>query len=356
MKRLRIRSFLVLALLLICHLPWFTYVIVRLVETQSLRLHLGEGQRSAAGLWVAALAGLLLAVILIGYGMRRWIVQPLEAMGRGARRIAEGDLDIALPDSRIREISEVRDGFETMVEGLRRSMAHQAELEEERRFFIGAIAHDLRTPLFALRGYLDGLDQGIAASPEQMKKYVAVCKEKSNQLDRLVSDLFAFAKTEYLEMAHAEDVVDLNAELARSVEGIRRSAQAKGISIVAESSGEACLIRGDAHQLERAIGNLLDNAARHTPPHGEIQVRCRTEGQRAVVAIRDTGPGFSPSDLPRVFEPLYRGEASRNRETGGAGLGLAIAYRIFKAHGGDLTAANRPDGGAELTGWVPIAR
>ncbi|MDG0795012.1 HAMP domain-containing protein [Cohnella ginsengisoli] len=124
---------------------------------------------SRAGVWIAALAGALLAAVFLGCGLRRWIARPLEAMGRSAREIAGGDLDVALPDSRIREIAEVRDGFEAMLAGLRQSLAEREAFEEERRFFIGAIAHDLRTPLFALRGYLEGLEQGIAASPEQAK-------------------------------------------------------------------------------------------------------------------------------------------------------------------------------------------
>lgn len=358
MRRLRVRSFLLLALFAVSTISWVTYVVVRIVQTGSLQLRLGEGQPSAAGIWVAAMAGLLLVAFFIVYSLRKWFIQPLEAMGRGARAIAGGDLDVALPDSRIQEIAEVRDGFEAMVAGLRQSVANREELEEERRFFIGAIAHDLRTPLFALRGYLEGLDQGIAASPEQMKRYVAICQEKAGQLDRLVSDLFAFARAEYPEMVQAGDVIDLAAEVYRAVEGARGSAQAKGVSIVAASPDEAasCPIRGDAHQLARAIGNLLDNAVRHTPPQGAIFVRCKMEGQRVEVAVRDTGAGFSPEDLPRIFEPLYRGEASRNRETGGAGLGLAIARRIFRAHGGELTASNRPDGGAELIGWIPRVR
>ncbi|WAH40232.1 sensor histidine kinase [Alicyclobacillus fastidiosus] len=98
--------------------------------------------------------------------------------------------------------------------------------------------------------------------------------------------------------------------------------------------------------------NLLDNALRHTPPGGLISVCWYNESERTFVSVRDTGSGFDPRDLNHVFEPLYRGESSRNRTTGGAGLGLTIAKRIFKAHGGDLVAENHPDGGAFLVGWI----
>ena len=121
--------------------------------------------------------------------MRRFVLKPLEKMGNATRQIATGDWDVRLPMSRVTEIAEVRDGFDVMVKGLEQSYRKQAELEEERRFVIAAVAHDLRTPLFALRGYLDGLEQGIAQSPEKIAQYVAVCKDKSAQLDCLVEDL-----------------------------------------------------------------------------------------------------------------------------------------------------------------------
>ncbi|MDG0795011.1 sensor histidine kinase [Cohnella ginsengisoli] len=164
-------------------------------------------------------------------------------------------------------------------------------------------------------------------------------------------------KTEYPRTAQAGETLDLTEEVRRAAEGARGAAQAKGISIVAAPPGdEPNLISGDAHHLSRAFGNLLENALRHTPPKGSIVVRCWPEGDRVIVIVRDTGSGFAPEDLPRIFEPLYRGESSRSRDTGGAGLGLAIARRIFRAHGGDLTAANRTEGGAELRGWIPSSR
>jgi signal transduction histidine kinase len=302
---------------------------------------------------VSALIALIFGIFLIGFQMRRNVVKPLEAMSRAARQIAEGDLDFKLPISRVTEIAQVRTGFDVMVAGLRESFQKQAKLEEERRFFIGAIAHDLRTPLFALRGHLDGLERGIATSPDKISKYVAVCKEKSNQLDRLVSDLFAFTKLEYMEQPlHYEDV-DLAVVLEQSVDSLRLQAQDKSVSIVVEAPAYGCVMTGDSHLLERAMNNLLDNALRHTPPEGKIFVKWHKEPGKTSVSVRDTGPGFSPEDMNHVFEPLYRGDESRNRATGGAGLGLTIARRIFHAHGGELVATNHTGGGAALTGWIP---
>lgn len=303
---------------------------------------------------LSAFAGFLLAFFIIAVEMRRFLLKPLEKMGNAARQIAAGDWDVRLPRSRITEIAEVRDGFEAMVNGLQQSYRKQAELEEERRFVIAAVAHDLRTPLFALRGYLDGLEQGIAESPEKMAKYLAVCKEKSAQLDRLVEDLFTFTKMEYLEAGLNNNSVDFKLILQKAVDSLSPLARQKRISISNHATDDL-LISGDAHLLERAINNLLDNAVRHTPNGGEIVVQSYQEGDKVKFTVRDTGPGFSSEDLERVFEPLYRGESSRSRSTGGSGLGLTISRRIVRRHGGELTASNHPDGGALLAGWIPAA-
>jgi signal transduction histidine kinase len=319
--------------------------------------------------WIVA-AGLavLFALLFVRWQMGRYVVRPLEAMGRAARRIAGGDLDFSIPRSRVREVADVRDAFQAMGAGLRDSIRRQAELEEERRFFVGAIAHDLRTPLFALRGSLVGLEQGLADSPEKAAWYVAVCRQKSDQLDRLINDLFTYTKADYLEQTLHRERLELGAVLTRAADDARPRALAADIALALMGPDMGCLIEGDAHLLQRAVDNLLDNALRHTPAGGTITVewvrdsgsevlRPKTQDPEpiATFTVTDTGPGIAARDLPHLFEPLYRAEESRSRETGGAGLGLTIARRILRAHGGDLTAANASSGGAEFRGWLPLA-
>lgn len=309
--------------------------------------------RSNAFQMMAALGGLLLAFFVAGFEMRRFLLKPLEKMSVAVKQMAAGDWDVKLPVSRITEIAKVRDGFEMLVDALQKSHQKQVELEEERRFVIAAVAHDLRTPLFALRGYLDGLEQGIAQSPEKIAKYVAVCKEKSAQLDRLVEDLFTFTKVTYLEENHNKQSADLKLVLLKAIDSLSPLASQKHITISIHTADD-CIISGDPHLLERAMNNLLDNAVRHAPCYGKITVQSFKDGNNAIFSIHDTGPGFSPEELQRVFEPLYRGEQSRNRATGGSGLGLTISQRIVRQHGGELTAHNHSEGGALLTGWIPL--
>jgi signal transduction histidine kinase len=139
------------------------------------------------------------------------------------------------------------------------------------------------------------------------------------------------------------------------VDGIQPEASAKGLTIALPPSPSTIPCVGDPRLLQRAITNLLENAVRYTPAGGEISVAWEAEGGQWRLTIADTGPGIAPEDLPHLFAPFYRGEASRNRATGGAGLGLAIAQRIIRAHGGALTAANGPQGGAVFTATAPAA-
>jgi signal transduction histidine kinase len=356
MKTLGIRRWMLVGIGFFSILAVLFYHLADLVDQQMLQplLHLPARQGQLGP--VAALLAVLLTLLLVAWQMGRYVVRPLEALSRAARRVARGDLDVQLPSTRVREVAEVSAAFEAMRDGLRESIERQAELEEERGFFVGAIAHDLRTPLFSLRGHLEGLEQGLVTTPEKTAQYVRVCREKADVLERLISDLFAYARIEYLEQTLQREPLELGTLLRRAVEGRRREAEGKGVTLQLDGPSQGCLLEGDAHLLGRAVENLLDNALYYTPEGGTVEVRWRCRGDRATFSVADTGPGIAPRDLPHLFEPLYRADPSRSRVTGGAGLGLAIARRILRAHGGDLVAANRTSGGAELAGSVPVYR
>jgi signal transduction histidine kinase len=302
---------------------------------------------------MAGLIALLLTLGVTAWVLGRTVVRPLAAVSRAARGITDGDLDVRLPHSQVKEVAEVAIALEMMSAGLRDALARQETLEQERRLFVGAIAHDLRTPLFTLRSYLSGLKDGLATTPEKAARYVEVCQEKADALDRLISDLFAYTRLEYLEQAPQLELIDWEDLLTGVVEGMRPAAIGKGIALLLDGPSEPCPLPGDKHLLARALNNLLDNALRYTPEGGEVHVRWRQVDETLLFAVEDTGPGIEAHDLPHLFSPLYRAESSRNRRTGGAGLGLAIARQILQSHGGDLIAANSPSGGALFTGRIP---
>ncbi|MGE5333810.1 MAG: sensor histidine kinase [Nitrososphaerota archaeon] len=300
--------------------------------------------------------GLTLAIVVWLIGQP--VIRPLIEMGRAAESIAGGNLNVRLSPSPVHEIAQVSEALEGMTVTLRESLARQESLEKERRLFIGAVAHDLRTPLFMLRGYLQGLQRGVAATPEKAAHYLAMCQAKADELERLIADLFAFTRLEYLEIEPERQPLEMGDLLRQVIEGAQTMAATKDITVTLDAPAPPAPVQllGDAHLLARAVENLVDNAIRYTPAGGNVSVRWRVEGERLALSVADTGPGIAAHDLAHLFKPLYRGEDSRNRQTGGAGIGLATAKRVFVAHGGSLSAANRPDGGAIFTGTLPMPR
>lgn len=335
-------------------LGWFSY---SLAPGLLALLVLGIGrlvapQASTPTISVAiALAAIYQYTTLIGGGwyFSRAILRPLAALSRAARQIARGDLDFTLPTAQVREVNEFGAAFLAMRGDLQAALARQAELEQERQFFVSAIAHDLRTPLFVLRGSLQALEQGIASSPEKVAHYVQVAQAKADEMERLVADLFTYTRVERLEQGACHEPVDLVAVIARAIASAQSLAEQRQIALALDPPAGAWTTEGDAYLLGRAMTNLLDNALHHAPEGGTISAAWQASAEVFILRIADTGPGIAPQDLPHLFAPFYRGEVSRNRATGGAGLGLTIAQRILVAHGGTIAAGNQPEGGALFT-------
>jgi signal transduction histidine kinase len=292
-------------------------------------------RESAAVRWAVALGAgaIALAVVLVlAVGLlRRWVLRPLAQLAGDAERIAGGELSIAPVATRAREVAQVGEALGGMAEALEGALGSATAAERERRFLLTAIAHDLRTPLFTLRGSLEAIERGIGD-----ERSLSRAQDKAAHLDRLVGDLFAFSRAEYRFEAHAGEPVDLAAIARRAAETVDPGA----LDLDVVTNGPVPL-EGDPVALQRVLTNLLDNALRHA----RTRVELRVSGSR--VEVTDDGPGFAEEDLPHVFEPLYRGDKARGG--GGAGLGLAIARRLVRAHGGDVEAANVPAGGARVT-------
>lgn len=325
-------------------------------STKTALVYAELGGRQYRRAWLIPLVGLttlLATLVVIAWILGRTVVRPLAAASRAAQQVAAGNLDVKLPSSRVREVAEVTTAFDTMTRALRTSVEHEAQLEQERRLFIGAVVHDLRTPLFSLRGALEGLEQGIADTPEKVDRYVALARERASALERLIGDLFAFTRLEYLEQTPQREPLDLSSLVRHVIGGLEPLAASQEIAMLVRAPSEPVMISGDEHLLTRAIENLVDNALRYTPRGGSITIDIDSTQDACRFSVSDTGPGIPAEQIPHLFTPLYRGESSRNRSTGGAGLGLTIARRILLAHGGSLTAENRQHVGARFTATLP---
>jgi signal transduction histidine kinase len=258
---------------------------------------------------------------------------------------AERDVHLfLLHPSAAREVTNVSEALAGMGIALRRAAVQEETVERERRLLIGALAHDLRTPLFALRGYLQALERGMDGRDD----YIARAEAKATRLERLIGDLFAFTRLEYLDEQPEFRPIWLGELLRQSASAYEPLANRNRISLEVEGS-DAVRVLADSHHLERVVANLLDNAFSHTPAGGVISVRWGRDASVAWFTIADNGDGIPDSALPHLFEPLFRAKRSGNSAAEGARLGLTIAQRLLHANGGRLRAANDPAGGAVFT-------
>ena len=305
-------------------------------------------EQAAVSLRTHVLLGLPLVLLLAGLGglfLADRALRPIDRITRTAQAINASDLTQRIGyRGPADEVGRLATTFDRMLERL------QAAFERERRFTADA-SHELRTPLTALKGRI-----GVTLSqPRTRAEYEGTLQDLEQEVDRLIrlgTDLLFLAWLDQGRLRWQPETLDLSDLLDAVVEQVQPLAGSKGLTL-AEQVPPELLIRGHPDQLIRLFLNLLDNAIKYTPPGGQVAVRAEGTGTEVRVAISDTGPGIQPEHLPHLFERFYRVEAARSRDTGGAGLGLAIAYEIARWHGGTLEAQSEPGQGTTFTVCLP---
>jgi signal transduction histidine kinase len=323
----------------------------------------------AVGLWAGA-ATLVALLIALLWWIRRSILTPLRSLSQATVAVAEGALDFAVPGSRVRELDALGRAFDDMRQQLQAALSRQRTLEDERRRFIAAVGHDLRTPLSSIQAFAEGLRDGLARSPEKARRYAQVIVDKAREMGRLVEDLFAFARLDLPDATIRPEAVDAAEYLGAALRSFQPAADARGVQLAAVGPASLTL-QVDPDLFARAVGNLVSNAIRHTPAGGRITVAWApaepgTAPDRShaapvpapsapgvLITVTDTGEGIPPEDLPLLFSPLHRTDRSRSRQSGGAGLGLAITARIVALHGGAITCESTVGRGTRFTIHLP---
>ena len=294
-------------------------------------------------------------VVLAALAAAAWLIikrdlRPLETMAVTADAIAGGDLTRRVQPAEPRtEVGRLGLSLNTMLGRIEQAFAERAATEDKLRRFLADASHELRTPLTSIRGYSEVFDRA-KDDPENLELAMRRIEEESTRMGAMVEELLVLARLgEGRQPERA--AVDLARVVADAVSDARAAAPAR--DIVVESVGTAEVL-GDDHQLRQVVANLLGNALRHTPDEAQIRVRLTAGDGHASLAVADDGPGLAPDAAAKAFEPFYRADESRARETGGAGLGLAIVAAIVDAHGGEVRLDTAPGAGATFSVMLPL--
>ncbi len=317
-----------------------------------------------ASLHDLALAGILLVFasgisVSFGYLVSSSLTRLVRQMVAGARRVSQGDFTARVQSEGRDEVAELAQAFNDMAGRLEQASREKERLESARREFVAWVSHDLRTPLSALRAMVDAMADGVVSDPETIARYLTQCQAELDRLRDMIDDLFQLAQ---LDAGHLEMTLE-TCSLADLISDTLGSARPRAAARHVEVSGwiDPAIdpVTIAPREIGRVLRNLLDNALRHTPEGGRIHLSAEVRGGAVAVSVSDTGEGISKQDLPRVFERFYRGEASRSRggfESGGAGLGLAIARGFVEAHGGQIWAESEPGHGTRVSFSLPAAK
>ncbi|MBE0671128.1 MAG: HAMP domain-containing protein [Anaerolineales bacterium] len=317
----------------------------------------------SAQMMFASQHDLLLAIVLLvfasgmamvlGYFLSSTITDRVHQLKDAAEKLAEGDLKTRVAVQGRDEVSMLAHTFNQMAEQLEAVDAKQRELEKLRTELIAWVGHDLQTPLASIRAILEALEDDLVEDPQTIKRYLNTAQRDVRSLSALIDDLFQMAQLSAggipLDRAKSS-LADL---ISDTLESFSELAARQGVKL--EGSVEAGVdpVSMDTQRIGRVLNNLIGNAIRHTPSQGEVKVHARRTGAGVEVSVSDTGEGIRSEDLPHVFESFYRGEKSRSRNTGGAGLGLAISHGIVQAHGGELYVESAAGRGSRFTFNIP---
>ena len=297
---------------------------------------------------VALVSGVLVLVVGLGVAVwlaGRWMGAPLARLSAQVDKVAGGDLTIAVPRSRIGEIANIAQAVEGMTAALGETAQRRAEADEARRFLVTSIAHDLRTPLFALRGHLQAIGSRLGDPAIHLERAEA----RADALERLIGNLFAYTRDDYAQPAPQLEAVPVAGLLHEVIAGLEHATRLRGTTF--ELAGDQALeVIVDRDRLKRALTNILDNALRYSPPGAPIQLDwAAADGSTVEIIVQDHGPGIDPDLLPHIFEPGIRGTPAAGNPDDGAGLGLAIAKRLLEHQHAPLTIHNHQAGGARVS-------
>jgi two-component system OmpR family sensor kinase len=309
--------------------------------------------REALSVWGDFIAPLLWAgliafavSIIIAIFLARSVYRPIQRVTQAAGAIAEGDYDQEIPVGGSHELRELTSSFNRMAKEVKRS-------QQMLRDFIADASHELRSPLTAIKGFAQAIVDGTASDTESQRKAAGIIEDESQRMMRLVEDLLEFSRLESGQVAMVKEKVDVKELLQQCHELFSMRAKESGIELVLFVDEPLPPVIGDIDRLEQVVNNLVDNALKHTPEGGTVWISAAQSPERYVtLKVSDTGGGIPAEQLPHIFKRFYRADSPGGKS--GAGLGLAIAREIIRAHGGTITVASVSGKGSTFSVNLPV--
>ena len=286
---------------------------------------------------------LVFTALSVGLWIYRSIAVPLVKLKKATKNIKEGNLDFVLEVEGNDEFSQLCQDFEEMRKRLKESTEEKILMDKENKELISNISHDLKTPITAMKGYVEGIMDGVADTPEKMDRYVRTIYNKTNEMDHLINELTFYSKIDTNRIPYTFSKLNVEDYFSDCAEELGLEMETRGIELVyANYVEKGVQVIADGEQIRRVIHNIVSNAIKYMEkPRGIIQLRVKDVGDFIQVEIEDNGKGIAAKDLPYIFDRFYRTDVSRNSSKGGSGIGLSIVKKIMEDHGGKVWATSR---------------
>ncbi len=292
---------------------------------------------------------LLIAVVVLALtsmGLLYWIYNsikvPLNQLKVATNNIKNGNLDFTVEGCDVEELNDLCEDFEDMRRRLKATTEEKLSFDQESKALISNISHDLKTPITAVKGYVEGIMDGVADTPEKMDRYIRTIYTKANDMDRLINELTFYSKIDTNRIPYTFSKVHVVDYFDDCVEELSMELEERGMELVYDNRvAQDVMIIADVEQLKRVINNIISNSIKYMDKEkGKIQIRLKDVGDFIQVEIEDNGKGIEAKNVPYIFERFYRTDASRNSAKGGSGIGLSIVKKILEDHGGKVWATS----------------
>ena len=314
------------------------YIVSNALETLPQVQQLGET------MIITVILILAITALWLTWWIYRGVITPLDKLRMATQKIKAGDLNFSIATEGVSEIADLCQDFEDMRQRLKENAEEKVAFDKENKELISNISHDLKTPITAIKGYVEGIMDGVANTPEKQDKYIKTIYTKANDMDRLINELTFYSKMDTNRIPYTFNKISVTDFFDDCAEDLSVELEAKGVAFSYSNYVEPeVMVIADAEQIKRVVNNIVSNSLKYMAPGRtkRINLRVKDVGDFVQVELEDNGKGIAARDLPNIFDRFYRTDASRNSSQGGSGIGLSIVKKIMEDHGGKVWATSK---------------